>query len=124
MSFKDEHKGEAENPKKSRHQFKVFDPFLIYKKEYRYMARAWYSYNGSGPVDSVDSYLYASVQPTCLAGRDLCAIYATKGVANPSKPQTISSNLQTYIANGIMVGGPQPATPQGTKPYAYFFPTA
>jgi len=86
------------------------------------MARAWYVYNGSGPVDSVDSYLYSSTDPTCLAGRTLCAIYATIGNPNISKPQTISTRLQTYIADGVAVGGPQPAAPQGAKPYAYFFP--
>ena len=87
------------------------------------MARAWYVYDGSGDVDSVDSYLYTSVKPTCFSGRTLCAIYATFGPANPSQPQSISPNLQTYIANGISVGGPQPAG-SGQKRYAYFLPQA
>jgi len=88
------------------------------------MARAWYAYAGSGPVDSVDSYLYATTgAPSCFAGRRLCAVYATSDPSNPSKPQVISSNLQAYIAAGITNGGPRPLPPND-KPYVYFFPQA
>ena len=88
------------------------------------MPRVWYAYNGSGPINSVDSYLIISGTPNCLAGRILCAIKATFSFSDPTKPHTISTNLQNYIANGIAVGGPQPASPVGTKPYVYFCPNS
>jgi len=84
------------------------------------MPRVWYSYDGTGPIDSVDSYLIISGSPICLAGRLLCAIKAQFSDANPTRPQVISSNLQNYIAYGIAYGGPRPSPPD--KPYVYFLP--
>jgi len=85
------------------------------------MARAWFAYDGTGNVDSVDSYLYApTTGPSCFSGRTLCAIYATRDPSNPLKPLAISTNLQSYIGTGITNGGPQPPRPD--KPYVYFLP--
>jgi len=86
------------------------------------MPKVWYAYDGTGPINSVDSYLIISGTPNCLAGRILCAIKATFSLSDPTKPQTISTNLQDYIAYGIGLGGPQPSG-VGQKPYAYFLPS-
>jgi len=86
------------------------------------MSKTWYIYNGIGPTNDVDSYIYANTgAPNCRAGRRLCALKALFDPTNPTKPLVISSNLQVYIAQGMTSGGPQPPAPD--KAYVYFLPT-
>lgn len=80
------------------------------------MARAWYSYTGTGAVDQPVNYIFSSTDPLCRNGIDLCSVYALYGGPNPS---IISDNLQTYIANGLATQLPQPQTPIGAKKYVY-----
>lgn len=37
--------------------------------------RAWYAYNGSGPVDHSNTHTFTSRQPLCRNGVDLCDLW-------------------------------------------------
>ena len=88
------------------------------------MSRSWYAYDGSGSPCSVDNYLAMSTAPNypCFSGRILCAVYARDRFPKQITPQSISTNLCYYIADGLASGGPAPVAPVGAKKYVYFFP--
>jgi hypothetical protein len=80
------------------------------------MARAWYTYDGSGDVNQPSNYNLTTVKPACRTGAQMCAIYAVYGGLNPFE---ITEALQVYIANGLATGLPQPQTPAGAKKFVY-----
>ena len=86
------------------------------------MARAWYSYEGTGSKFLPDNYIFTPLPPTCINGRILCSIYAPIG--ENLKPANISPNIVTYIGAGISSGIAQPIAPNGAKRYVYFLPVA
>jgi hypothetical protein len=80
------------------------------------MSRAWYAYiGGSASPFSITSY-NLTVRPLCTVGNNICAIYAYAGGSNPV---SLSSNLQTYIANALTSGIAQPAVPATAKKFVY-----
>ena len=80
------------------------------------MARAWYSYNGSGDKTQPSSYTLVTVRPSCINGATLCSIYAVNGGNHPA---SISSNLQDYISDASVTGLAQPQSPSTAKKYVY-----
>ena len=86
------------------------------------MARAWYSYEGTGSKFLPDNYIYTPLPPTCINGRILCSINARVG--QNLRPDAISPNITAYIGAGISSGVAQPIRPVGTKIYVYFLPVA
>lgn len=86
------------------------------------MARAWYSYEGTGSKFLPDNYIFTPLSPTCINGRILCSVYANVG-AN-LRPREISTNLTAYIGAGISSGIAQPIAPLGTKIFVYFLPVS
>lgn len=84
------------------------------------MARAWFSYLGTGNVLAPASYILSKDSPTCINGRIACAIYSP--FVGTLTPGGFSQNLITYIATGRATGFPQPASPIGSKKYVYFLP--
>ena len=95
------------------------------------MSRSWYAYLGSGSYSNPNNYNLTLVMPTCRNGANLCAVFATATtimvgcppVAMPGiKPLVISTNLQTYIANGLvqLLPTPQPVPPDAA--YVFFKP--
>lgn len=78
------------------------------------MARAWYAYIG-GDQTQPSSYQLVNVDPTCVNGATLCAIYSPAGGPNPS---FVSSRVQAYIANALVTRLAQPQSP-GAKKFVY-----
>jgi hypothetical protein len=71
------------------------------------MPRAWYSYKGSGDPYLPSNYTLMTVDPGCINGPVLCAIYTFDGGETPTGP--FSANIRRYISNCI---GSQLAQPQ------------
>jgi hypothetical protein len=81
------------------------------------MSRAWYAYVGGGTDPRlISSYNITTTKPQCTVGGTICSIYAYAGGANPV---SLSANLQSYIANALSSGVPQPAVPATAKKYVY-----
>ena len=94
------------------------------------MAKHWYAYQGPqiptvSDYSAVSNYVYTTLYGTaiglaCVNGPSLCAIYAEgDGVVNAS-PNTLSNNVRSYIANGLLLSAKQPQFP--AKSFAYFRP--
>lgn len=84
------------------------------------MSRAWFSYPGTGNIQSPLSYTLSKDKPTCINGRIVCAVYGQN--RGSLIPGNFSNNLLIYIATGRATGLPQPSTPIGSKKYVYFLP--
>jgi len=82
------------------------------------MANSWYAYLGQGKDPLVPaSYRRVTVDPLCLNGCTVCAVYLLGQTATtPSAPFT--SNILTYIINGLIWQSPQP-NGGAVKPYVY-----
>ncbi len=82
------------------------------------MANCWYIFGGAGfdPL-LASSYRRISGRPGCLDGSQICAIYSPSCGTLPDSP--LSSNLQTYITNGLSTHLAQPQTPAFTKLFVY-----
>jgi len=76
------------------------------------MARAWYSYNGTGNVLVSASYNRISGDPGCSGSKTICAIYSLNGGLKPVSP--LSGNIQQYINDALAFGLPQPQMPIDT----------
>jgi len=79
------------------------------------MAKSWYAYLGNGSPLSVVNYAVTSIDPNCLDGCSICAIF-TNGNSIPTSP--FSKNMQTYISNALTNFQAQPQS-RGTKKYVY-----
>ncbi|MBB5647384.1 hypothetical protein HDE70_003706 [Pedobacter cryoconitis] len=90
------------------------------------MSRLWYAYMGSGSYSDPHSYTRSVVTPTCRNGAHLCAVFATEGptVGCPPGPGPyplfISTNIQSYIASGLVQIIPTPQPPPPDVAYVYF----
>lgn len=82
------------------------------------MARYWYAYVGGliGDPRLSANYSITTVKPSCLAGKNVCAIYAPSGDISPSTP--LSINLLIYLSNSKVSGVAEPQQP-GSKKYVY-----
>ena len=82
------------------------------------MANSWYAYMGQGKDPLVPaSYRRVTVDPLCLNGTDVCAIYLLGQTSTtPSAPFT--TNMLTYITNGLSTFTAQP-TGGGVKYFVY-----
>jgi len=72
------------------------------------MANSWYAYLGQGKDPLVPaSYRRVTIDPLCLSGCTVCAIYLL-GETSTTPSAAFTSNILKYITNGLVALSPQP----------------
>jgi len=83
------------------------------------MPNSWYAYLGQGKDPLVPaSYRRITFKPLCSDGIEICCIYLLGQTATtPSLPFT--TNILTYITNGLSTLSRQPDVGTNVKPFVY-----
>ena len=82
------------------------------------MANSWYAYLGQRKDPLVPaSYRRVTIDPLCQDGCTVCAIYLL-GETSTTPSTAFTTNLLTYITNGLIWQAPQPNS-NGVKYYVY-----
>lgn len=84
------------------------------------MANSWYAYLGQGKDPYVNtSYKRVTIDPLCLNGCTICAIYLLGETLNPPSILSVTTlNMQKYITDSLVAQSPQP-NGLGVKHFVY-----